>query len=85
MSDNDNLGYAESSNLIMNDAVNRDEHNDDEFGQLLSVEVLLPNESADGYIRGMVIKRLKNNLSQQIGTYHADINLDTRMYVVKIV
>ena len=84
MSNNDNLGYAESSDRIMNDAVERDDHNNDEFDQLLSAEVLLPNESADGHIKETVIKRLKYSLGQPIGTRHADINLDTRMYVVKI-
>ena len=79
VSDNDNLGYAESSDRIMNDAVEGDDHKDDEFDQLLLAEVLLPNESADGYIKGTVIKRLKNSLGQPIGTRHANINLNTRI------
>ena len=45
---------------------------------------MLPNESADGFIRGTVIKRAKNNLKEPIGTAHADANLDIRRYVVKI-
>ena len=54
------------------------------FDRLLLAELLLPNESADGFIRGTVIKRAKNNLGQPIGTRHADINLDTRRYIVRM-
>ena len=83
MSDNDNLGYLEPNVENMKDAVQRDD-DDDEFDQFFSAELLLPNESANGFIWGTVIKRVKNNLGQPIGTRHADANLDTRRYIVKI-
>ena len=50
----------------MNHAV---EHNDDDddddddvYDSLLSAELLLPNESSDGFIHGTVIKQAKDNL-----------------------
>ena len=68
----------------MNHVVERDVYDDDEFDQLLSAELLLPNKSADDFIRGTVIKRAKNNLGQSIGTRHANVNLDTRGYIIKM-
>ena len=62
VSDNDKLGYIETSDRNMNHAVEKDDHNDDEFDALQSAKLLLPNESADGFIRGTVIKRAKNDL-----------------------
>ena len=56
MRDNDNIGYIETSDRNMNHAVERYDHNDDEFDALLSAELLLSNEPADGFIRGTVIK-----------------------------
>ena len=82
--DNDNLGHPEPSVQNTKDAVKRDDYDDDGYDALLSAELLLPNESADGFIRRTVIKRAKNNLGQPIGTAHADANLDTRRYVVKM-
>ena len=84
VSDNDNLGYIETSHWNMNHAVKRDDYDDDEFDALLSAELLLLNESADGFIWGTIIKRTKNNLGQPIGTYHVNANLDTRRYIVKM-
>ena len=43
----------------MKDTVERDDYDDDGYDALLSAELLLPNESADGFIRGTVIKRAK--------------------------
>ena len=84
VSDNDNLGHIESNVQSMNHAVERNDYDDDEFDALLLADLLLPKESADGFIRGTVIKRANNNLGQPIGTRYADANLDTRQYIVKL-
>ena len=68
----------------MKDAVDRDDYDNDGYDTLLSAELLLPNESEDGFIRGTVIKRAKNNLGQPKGTVHADANLDTKRYTAKM-
>ena len=75
--DNDNLGYLEPNIQNMKDAVERDDYGDDAYDALLSVELMLPNESAVGFICGTIIKQVKNNLGQPIGTRHVDANLDT--------
>ena len=54
----------------MKDAVERDDYDDDAYDALLSAELMLPNESTDGFIRGTVIKRAKNNLGQSIWTVY---------------
>ena len=51
VNDNNNLGCIEASDWNMNHADKRDDHNDDEFDLLFSAEMLLPNESADGFIQ----------------------------------
>ena len=84
VSDSDKLGHIEPNVQNMNHAVERNDYDDDEFDALLLAELLLPNESADGFIQGTVIKRAKNNSGQPIGTRHADANLDTRRYIFKI-
>ena len=65
----------------MNHVVEQDDYDDDSYDQLLHAELLLPNNVADGYIRGTVIKRLKNNMGQAVGTRHTDPNLDSRMFI----
>ena len=50
----------------MNHAVERDDYPDNTYNTLLSVELLLPNESVDGIIQGIVIKRAKTNLGQSM-------------------
>ena len=84
VSNNDDLGSIETSDRNMNHAVKRDDHNDDEFNALLSAELLLTNELADDFTWKTVIKRAKNNLGQLIWTHHADANLDTKRYIVKM-
>ena len=84
VSENDNLGYLEPNVQNMKDAVERNDYPDDAYDILLSAELLQPNESADSFIRGTVIKRAKNNLVQPIGTRHADANLDFRRHIVKM-
>ena len=49
----------------MNHAIKQD-YNGDEFDALLSAELLLPNESANGFIRVTIVKRAENNLGQAI-------------------
>ena len=49
----------------MNHAIEQD-YNDDEFDALLSAELLLPNESANGFIEVTIVKRTENNLGQVI-------------------
>ena len=45
VSNNDNLGHNEPNVQNMNDAVERNDYDNDEFDALLSVELLLPNKS----------------------------------------
>lgn len=68
----------------MNHAMRRDDYNNDAYDQLLSAELILSNEAANGYIRGTVIKRKKNNIEQAIWTSHSYPIFDTRMYIVKM-
>ena len=82
--DNDSLAYPKPKVQNMKNATECDLYDDDGYTLLLSTALLLPNELADSYIRETVIKRAKNNLGQPIGTRHADANLDTRRYIVKI-
>ena len=68
----------------MKDAIERNDYDDNGYDSLLSVELLRSKKSADSFIRGTVVKRAKNNLEQPIGTFHADANVDTRRYIVKM-
>ena len=70
--------------IIWKDDVEHNDDDDEGHDQLLSSELLLPNKPADVFIQGTVIKRAKNNLGQPIGTRHANTNLDTRRYIVKM-
>ena len=79
--ENDNVNFIESD---IKETVERDDYNDDAYDQLLSAEVLLPNDAADGHIRGTVLKRLKNNMGRPVGTRHSNPMLDSRTYVVKM-
>ena len=54
--DNDNLGYLKPNVQNINHAVEHDDYDDDGYNALLSAELMLPNEAADGFIRGTVIK-----------------------------
>jgi hypothetical protein len=78
--ENDNHGLQSD----LKETVDRDDYNDEAYDQLLSAEILLPNENGDGHIRGTVNKRLKNNMGQPIGQRHNNPMLDTRQYVVKM-
>ena len=66
----------------MKHAIERDDYNDNAYDALLSADLMLPNNAADGFVRGTVIKCAKNNMGQPIGTQHADANSDSRMYIV---
>ena len=59
--ENNNLDSLEPIVNNMNHAVERDKYAD-AYNTLLLEELLLPNESADGFIRRTVLKRAKNNL-----------------------
>ena len=61
----------------MKHAIEQDDYNDNAYDALLSAELRLPNNATGGFVQGTVIKRLKNNTRQPIGTQHADANLDT--------
>ena len=83
--DNNNIDFLEENDLNMNRAIECDDYSDEAYDALLTAELQLPNNNADGFMRGTVIKRAKNNIGQPIGTQYADANLDTRMYVVCMV
>ena len=82
--ENDNINFLESSKKNTNHAVERNDYNDDAYDALLSAELILLNDSTDGYVRGTVIKRAKNNTGQPIWTRHFDSNLDSRMYIIRM-
>ena len=77
-----NFQHLEPSSKHIDHAVGHNDYADDVYDSLLSAELMLPNESADGFIRGAVIKQAKNNIGQPIETSHVDDNLDTRRYIV---
>ena len=56
--ENNNLDSLEPIVNNMNHAVERDKYAD-AYNTLLLEELLLPNESADGFIQGTVIKQVK--------------------------
>ena len=82
--ENDNINVLEPNPKYMNYAIEKDDYNDDAYDKLLHAKFRLPNNVVDGYIRGTIIKFLKNNMGQAVGTRHADLNLDSIMYNVKI-
>ena len=84
INDNDNLDSPLLDTQKMNTAVERDDYDDEAYDALLSAELQLPNDNADGYMRGTVIKRAKSNLGHPIGTRNADPNLNTRRYIVRM-
>jgi len=79
---NDDHGATALSN--MKETADRDDYNDEAYDQLISAEILIPNESGDGHIRGTVTKRLKNNMGQPIGKRKNNPIHDTRQYIVKM-
>ena len=82
---NNNLGYLEPNVQNIKDIVEGDDYDDDGYDTLLLAKLLLPNKSADGYIRGTVIKQAKIiSGSLYIGTRHIDANLNTKRYIVKM-
>ena len=55
--DNNNINFLKPSPKNMNHAVKCGDYDNQAYDQLLSVELMLPNESVDGFIRGTVIKQ----------------------------
>ena len=69
----------------MPEIADRDDIPDEAYEALLGAEVMLPNERADDYIRGTVLKRLKNNFGKPVGVGNDKVPaLDTRQYVVRM-
>ena len=68
---NDNINYLEPSENNTKYAIERDDYNDNAYDALLSAELMLPNDDADGFLRGTVTKCYTNNMGQPIGTRHA--------------
>ena len=55
--ENDNINFLEPSKRNMSHDVERNDYNDDAYNALLSAELMLPNNDADGYVCGTVTKR----------------------------
>ena len=55
--DNNNINFLKPSPKNMNHAVKCSDYDNQAYDQLLSVELMLLNESIDGFIRGTVIKQ----------------------------
>ena len=82
--ENENRGWHETEYDGENEMKDRDDYADGAYDQLIDAQVLLPNESGDGHIRGTVLRRAVNHMNEPIGKRHKHVGHDTRKYVVRL-